>query len=49
MGDSRDGAIFNKCDLGGIGFSSRLSLENRLFSDKCKKSQQIRANKIKFA
>ena len=31
MGDSTDGAIFNKCDPVIVGISSTVSLQNRLF------------------
>ena len=46
MGDSTDGAIFNKCDPVSIGTGSRVSLENSFFTN-CKKYQQISTNKIK--
>ena len=47
MGDSIDGAIFNKCDPVRVGISSSVSVENRLFCTNCKNFKQISTNKIK--
>ena len=47
MGDSIDGAIFNKRDPVNVGISSSVLLENGIFSTNCKKNQQISTNKIK--
>ena len=45
MGDTTNGALFNKCDPVGVGISSNVSLENKLFSAYCKIYQQISTNK----